>query len=419
MSILRPQQTKFITDLTSPFSDMIGGNRSGKTYGGAEKAILFTIINGSHSKTQGLAIEPTYNMAIQLLKPKIDLIAESYKLPFVWKEHKKTFIFSSLNNSEILLKSAERPERIEGGQYSWIWIDEPAQCKPAIWNRIITRLNDKNALIKQIFTTGTPEGLNWYHKEINKIDENGNYIHNVIYGTEKEIELNAGTDHIKRLKANLDPLLLKEKLYGEFTNTTSGRVFYAFTKDCVIPRNEYQIKNYLDLIVSCDFNINPCIWNLHQIEDDTVYTFDEIALNNANTQFMCDKLTEWLQGKNISSIVFYGDYTSVYQRTTASSITDWNIIDNNFKNYFDYKKKLKPNPKVKDRVETQNSLLSHGRHKITSNCKNLIDDYHYIVWSSNGYELDKSNKERTHAADGTGYFLDYEFSINKKYSQIL
>jgi hypothetical protein len=395
---------------------MIGGNRSGKTYGGAEKAILFTILNGAKSKTQGLAIEPTFKMATELLRPKIEMLAEKYKLPYTYKVQQYTFTFPMLNNSEIILKSAEDPQKIEGGQYSWIWIDEPAQCKPAIWKRIITRLNDKNALYKQIFTTGTPEGLNWYHKEITRTDKNGQLVHNVIYGSEDEIKLNAGDDHIERLKANLDPLLLREKLYGEFLNTTSGRVYYAFNENCVIPN--YQIKDYLPLIVSCDFNINPCIWNLHQFEDGIVYTFHEVIMYNANTQYMCNKLMEWLQGKYFGAIIFYGDYTSIYQRGTATSLTDWSIIKNNFKNYPNFATKLKPNPKVKSRIESQNSLLSQGKHKITNNCKYLIDDYRYVVWSKNGYELDKTDKERTHACDGTGYFIDSEFSIDKKYSQI-
>ena len=416
MTTERPQQFKFITDLTSEFCDMIGGNRCGKTYGGAEKAILFTILNGSNNKTQGLAIEPTLDMAKQLIKPKIELIAEKYKLPFTWREQKTTFIFPTLHGSEIILRSAEIPQRIEGGQYSWIWIDEPAQCKPAIWQRIITRLNDKNAIRKQVFTTGTPEGLNWYYKEVMRTDEKNNQIHNIIKGSIDEIRLNAGDDHIQRLKDNLDNLLLQEKLEGTFLNTTSGQVFYAFTDECLI--ENYEPRSYLPLLVSCDFNINPCIWNLHQMEGDTIYTFGELVLFNANTQFMCNELHKFLQKKNFPALVFYGDYTSIYQRGTATSITDWNIIDSNFKNYANYRKRLKPNPKVKSRVEAQNARFAHGKHKITKNCRYLIDDFRYVFWNTNGYELDKSDKLRTHACDGTGYLINYEFSLDKKPSFI-
>ena len=414
----RPQQHKFIFDLRSQFCHMIGGNRCGKTYGGAEKAILFTIINSRYGNmTEGLAIEPTLDMAYHLLKPKIEIVAEKNKLCYLWKEQKHMFVFPKRGDSQILLRSAEVPQRIEGGQYSWIWIDEPAQCKPEIWNRVITRLNDTKARVKQIFTTGTPEGLNWYFKEINKLDElTGLPIHTIIKGSIEEIRLNAGEDHIIRLEQNLDPLLLKEKLYGEFLNTTQGSVFYGFNDDCIIPN--YTPDFNLPLVVSCDFNINPCIWNMHQIVENKIFSFDELVMYNANTQAICDKLHIWLADKPFPAITFYGDYTSIYQRTTSTSITDWVTIDCNFRSYPNYRKKLKPNPQVKSRVQTQNSLFAHHRHKISSKCKYLIDDFRYVVWSKNGCDLDKSDPDRTHASDGTGYFLNYEFGIDKKYSFI-
>jgi hypothetical protein len=413
----RPQQSKFIFDIDSEFCHMVGGNRCGKTYGGAEKAILLTYINSQRSKTEGLAIEPTLDMAYHLLKPKIEMIAERLKFKYVWKEQKHMFVFPKLRDSQILLRSAEVPQRIEGGQYSWIWIDEPAQCKPEIWKRIITRLNDKRAVAKQIFTTGTPEGLNWYFKEITKLDQlTGLPIHRIIKGSVEEILLNAGEDHILRLEQNLDPLLLQEKLYGDFLNTTQGAIFYAFDEQCIIPT--YKPDFNLPLIVSCDFNINPCIWNLHQVIGRGVFSFDELVMYNANTEAMCDKLRAWLIDKPFSAITFYGDYTSFYQRTTSSSITDWMIIDNNFRSYPNYKKKLKINPLVKARVQTQNGLFAHGQHKITPNCKYLIDDFRYVVWSKNGCDLDKSDPDRTHACDGTGYFVNYEFGLGKKYSRI-
>jgi len=415
----RPKQTEFIADFHSNFIDFIGGNRCGKTYGGAEKGILLTILNGKDRKVYGLAIEPTLSMASEILKPKLELIAEKYNIRMIWREQKHKFIFPDFSNSEILLRSAEKPQRIEGGEYCWIWLDEPAQCKPEIWKRVITRLNDKHAIVKQIFTTGTPEGLNWYHKEITREDKKGKSIHKVVYGSIDEIILNAGYDHIRRLQENLDPLVLQEKLYGKFINTTTGKVYYAFDEKFVI--NNFTPMLNLPVRISCDFNINPCVWNLHQFIEDKIYTFDEIVMYNANTPLMCEKLNEVLNKYGLfAGYYFYGDYTSIKQRTTATSYTDWNIIENFYKNYPNFKTKLRSNPKVKARVEIQNGLFSHNKHFIKNNCKYLIDDYRYVVWNENGYELEKNkDKDRTHASDGTGYMLTYEFSLDKKYSQII
>lgn len=415
----RPQQAKFISDFSSQFLDFTGGNRSGKTYGGAEKGLLFTILNAEGRKVYGLAIEPTLGMTSEILRPKIEMIAEKFKIKLIWREQKHKYILPELHNSEILLRSAEVPQRIEGGEYCWIWVDEPAQCKPGIWQRIITRLNDKQAKYKQIFTTGTPEGLNWYHKELSRLDDvTGKKVHRIIRGSVDEILLNAGQDHIDRLKQNLDPLLLREKLEGEFLNTTSGNAFYSFSEDNIIPI--YTFDTAYPLIITCDFNINPCIWNISQIKGNKVFTFDELVMYKANTPAMCEKLHDWLKGKEFYRLIFYGDYTSIKQRSTATSWSDWDIIKSNFKNYPGFETRLKANPKVKDRIEIANSLLYHKRYFITPNCKYLIDDYRRVVWSPNGYELDKkSDTDRTHACDGQGYMLNYEFSFKQSESKII
>lgn len=419
MATLRPQQTEFVSNFKDQFIAFVGGNRCGKTFGGSEKVFLLSEINGREKSTNILCVEPTYEMAIQTLKPAIENIFEYYGVDISYNGSEHKFTIPEFNNSLIYLRSGDRPQRIESGKYSAVWVDEPAQCKKEVFQRIITRLNDKDAIVKQILLTGTPEGLNHYYKEITRTDpKTGKQIYKVILGSVDEIKLNAGEDHIGRLESNLDPLVLREKLYGDFLNTTSGRVYYAFEEKHVI--DSYEINYGLPVIISCDFNVNPCIFNLHQIVGDKVYTFHEFVKYNANTPYMCDDLESYFKSRpQFPAYHFYGDYTSTAQRTTATSWTDWAIIENRFKNYPGYRKFLVPNPHVKERVETQNGMFAHDRHKILRVCKYLIDDFRQVVWDKNGHDLDGSDKDRTHASDGTGYFLNKKFGINKKTSRIL
>jgi hypothetical protein len=412
MSNPRPQQTEFISDFRSQFIAMVGGNRCGKTWGGSEKAFWLSKMNGSEEKTIGVAVEPTYDMVNKYLRPAIQNIFDYYGVYVDY--HKQDHIFSipEFNNSLIYLYSADAPKRIESVEASWVWGDEPAQYKPEVFSRILTRMNDKKAKIMQTFLTGTPEGFNHYHKELFSLDsKTGKNKYRVILGSLDEIRLNTDDGYVDRLESFLDPLLLREKLYGEFLNTTSGRVFYAFTEDLIIPF--YQFDRNLPLRISCDFNINPCIWNIHQYRDGKIFTFDEIVMYNANTQYMCDKLNDWLSKKPaFPKLIFYGDYTSTFQRTTQTSLTDWIIIENNFKNYPGYDTKLKVNPRVKARVEAQNGLLSHKKWYFTPNCRYAIDDHRQVVWSANGIDLDKRDKDRTHACDGCGYMANYDFGLD-------
>jgi hypothetical protein len=415
----RIQQTKFISDFKSQFIAMVGGNRCGKTWGGSEKAFWLSKINGSDERTIGVAVEPTYDMVNKYLKPAIENIFDYYGVHLEYNKQNHIFTIPEFNNSSIYLYSADAPKRIESVEASWVWGDEPAQYKPEVFSRILTRMNDKKAKIMQTFLTGTPEGLNHYYKELFSLDsKTGQNKYKIILGSVDEIRLNTDDGYVGRLESFLDPLILREKLYGEFLNTTSGRVFYAFDEKLII--DNYKVNLNLPVRISCDFNINPCIWNLHQYVNDKIFTFDEIVMYNANTPAMCEKLAETLNKYGtFPAYQFYGDWTSVYQRTTATSMTDWNIIEQFFKNYPNYKKKLKQNPKVKARVETQNGLFAHSKHYILRSCKHLIDDYRQMVWSVNGYDLDKSDKERTHAADGTGYMVNIDFGIDKKYSKII
>lgn len=414
----RPQQAKFIADFSSKFIAMVGGNRCGKTYGGAEKAVILTVYNGMYNKTIGIAIEPTYDMAVKILKPALENAFRRYDIQARYKTSEHVFILPEYNNSMIYLFSGDKPERIESVQGSWVWGDEPAQWKPEVFTRALTRMNDPNAKILQTFLTGTPEGFNHYYKELFSVGKDGKQKYKIIYGSIDEIKLNTDPEYISRLENYFDPLLLREKLYGEFVNKTSGRVYYAFKEEHII--NDYQINFNLPVIISCDFNINPCIFNLHQIVNDKIYTFYEIVKYNANTNYMCDDLEKYFSElPQFPAYHFYGDYTSLKQRTTATSLSDWSIIENRFKNYPNYKRYLAPNPHVKDRVEAQNGLFAHNRHYILRTCKYLIEDYRQVVWSKNGYELDKSDSDRTHASDGTGYFINYKFGLNKKYSKII
>jgi len=420
MLIQRPQQFEFYSDWTTPHQAFVGGNRSGKTTGGARKTHWLCKVNGQYKSSIGIAIEPTYDMAIKTLKPAIEEAFDYYGVDIFYNGSEHKFTIPEYNNSIIYLLSGDRPQRIESIKAAYVWVDEPAQCKPEVFQRIITRANDPDAVALITFMTGTPEGLNHYYKELMKIDpKTGKQVYKIILGSLEEIKLNTHQNYISNLESNLDPLVLREKLYGDFLNTTSGRVFYAFNEDCIIPF--YQINHNLPVRISCDFNINPCVFNVHQIIGDKVFSFGEIVMYNANTPYMCDKLEEFLNSLNgrFPAHIFYGDYTSMAQRTTATSLTDWTIIQNHFKNYPGYKRNLRSNPHVKERVETQNGMFAHQRHLITRNCKYLIDDFRQVVWSKNGYDLDGSDKDRTHASDGTGYMLNYEFGINKKYSKIV
>ena len=64
------------------------------------------------------------------------------------------------------------------------------------------------------------------------------------------------------LEESLPSLQAQQYLEGRFVNTTSGRVYYAFDRREHVRAQRYDPES--DLIVACDFNVNPMIWVIAQ-----------------------------------------------------------------------------------------------------------------------------------------------------------
>ncbi|WP_305065024.1 hypothetical protein [Methanococcoides sp.] len=47
--------------------------------------------------------------------------------------NKSTYTLKLVNGSEILFRSADKPDRLRGPTITWFWMDEAADCKPETW----------------------------------------------------------------------------------------------------------------------------------------------------------------------------------------------------------------------------------------------------------------------------------------------
>jgi hypothetical protein len=415
----RPQQSKFIVDFSSPYLYLVGGNRGGKTEGLTRHAVIGSRVNRGE---KCLLLEPTNLMSNEILLPKIDDFCKELDIPIRWQASKHKILFPAFGHSSINLYSADKPERIEGGQYWGVGIDEPAQMKKNVFQRIKTRKNSPTARTPQIFGSGTPEGFNHFYEETQKPNRR------IIWGSVDEIRKNTYDGYIEDLIGEYDSLLIREKLHGEFINTTAGRVYYSFDRNNSIHVIDSYILNHdYPIIVTCDFNKNPCVWELIQYHNDHIYVFDELEVRDANTFAMCERLID--KFKQIGAyadndflfpgLIFYGDYSSLTARNTSASFSDYQIIDKYFDNYPGYKKRLQNNPKVQNSVNAVNNQYDKNRVSIVKICKHLIRDNEQVVWSANGVEIEKKkNAELTHSSDAFRYYVAMDFPIKKLYSSI-
>lgn len=407
MSKLLPKQKIFIQNLKAKYPAFIGGKGCGKTHVGCEKAIELSLIN---PLTAGIVVAPTYQMLMDINVRSLRALLDSYKIRYIWKAQEKKILF---DKNEIWFRSGDDPEKLKGPNLAWAWLDEAGSMVKDVWNEVISRIRDPKAKVLQAYVTSTPEGWNWLADLYYKPADDRFFV--VKASTEENFHIT--NDYAEDLRSLYDEKMQRQYLDGEFVDITTGRVYYGFDREKHLTEQDFDYS--YPLIVCCDFNINPCGWVLCQFIDNKIYILDELTVFNANTNVMCETLKE--KGiENYPALLFYGDYTSVSQRSTASGYSDWQIIDSHFKNYRNYKKKLKANPKVKDSVNLINGLFSKDRIFINKRCVDTVKDCEKVVWSENKFEIEKKkNPDRTHWMDGVRYYVSCEFNINPTRSQII
>jgi phage terminase large subunit len=102
---------------------IIGGTGSGKTEAGTGEAIYWAI---RYPNSVGAIYEPTYPMLDSILIAKLDKLlgAPFERNPLVKRYNKNERMIEWRWGSQTWLKSLQEPERAEGQNLDWAWIDE-------------------------------------------------------------------------------------------------------------------------------------------------------------------------------------------------------------------------------------------------------------------------------------------------------
>ena len=133
------------------FTAFIGGIGSGKTWGGACKALVWCA-----KRTLGLVVSPTYPMLRDAtLRTFMDVCG-----PWVKSFSKTEMIATMTTGAEVLFRSADNPDRLRGPNLHWAWIDEAALCPRQTWEVLIGRLR-AGGMAGPCWITTTPKGRNW------------------------------------------------------------------------------------------------------------------------------------------------------------------------------------------------------------------------------------------------------------------
>lgn len=219
---------------------------------------------------------------------KIDVITK-LRLPIAYKKEISGAVhYMKLAglNSEISVKSADRPETLVGDGIDCLIIEEAAKIRKIVWEQYLRpTLADRQGWA--LFTT-TPEGYNWIYDlwQRGKSEEFPDWESWQHPSTESPYF----KDDIEELKKTLTRETYEQEFLAQFTSF-SGRVF---PYDRTVHTRKLKYNPSLPTYISCDFGYRTSAAGVFQIDSkrdkDKVYLIDEIWEENIKTEDFADKI---------------------------------------------------------------------------------------------------------------------------------
>ena len=227
-----PTQVDFIND-TNEVAFFVSGRGGGKTWGAAEKAVLFFLSNITPKDrvlTRICVTAPTYRMLYDAAIPTYEEVLRKHNL-LIPEEGKGQIIKSTTSDGpkiilrqgigEILFRSTEDPDRLRGMTVAAVHMDEAAQSSEEAYSILQGTLRQagKN---HQLWGSTTPRGYNnWVWRAI----QDGA----ALYQCEMEDNTYLPPDFVARLKKEYSGEWAEQELKGQFTTILGQCRFDAMT----------------------------------------------------------------------------------------------------------------------------------------------------------------------------------------------
>ncbi len=384
------------------FPAFIGGYNSGKTYVFVLKGIALALANPG---VPGMLVEPTYRLVEDTLQPELEAQLKEYKIAYTYKASKMEYHIHQ-NGSVIKLRSGDVPESLKGPNIAWCGIDEIGICKKKLLSICVSRVRHKDARYKEMFFAGTPEpvekGEDWVY-ELWGTDSGrakGYYAWHAHTSENKY----ADEEYIQNLKNSHSDEELIMYLEGKFlTVAQKGRVYKQFDEMFHTERVPYE-KGAGKLILSTDFNVDPCVWILSQYSKKVgiAKIIKEFILRDTTTSEMLALTLDYLAeiGVKPGQVICVGD-ASGENRNTAAEHTNYTLIKKAGFNV----RVANSNPRVIPSIGLTNACLRDDKVIVDVSCETLITDLNRVIYKPGENKISKSNPKLTHASDGFRYLI--------------
>lgn len=387
------------------------GRRVGLTRGASQALIEY----GLDETLWFLPKGPVYFMWADTVSSNIDRYFERYFQPILkqlpddlwsWEQTKRIL---KVGRATIDFRSADRPENWEGFGYHIIFLNEAGIILEDDYlydNAVLPMLMDFPNT--KLIAAGVPKGKR-HKKGIHKfftiyeasLTDKVNYRSFQFSSYANPFIDKEAVDLIANA---YDELTRKQEIEGEFVDTTDKPYLYAFSE--VRHKKPYEFNPHLELVMSFDFNKEPCTALVGQKPTfGSLRCVHEIKIPSGSTPEVCDviiaKYNSWLGRMKVT-----GDATG---RNRTS------MVQGNMNHYDIIMQKLslkkadllvpRQNPSHINSRILCNSVLQNGDISVTPECPVTISDCIFASVDDEG-ELIKTQAEGRHMLDNFRYLVE-------------
>ena len=403
-----------------------GGFGSGKTWCGSLLGIMLSRkFPGSVGLVGAKEYELVRKTTLVSYIEHLDLMGYKDKVDYNYNKQEKVLKFK--NGSKIFFMGLEDPEKFKSLNLHWAEIEEASQVPDTAFKQLIGRLRNTNIKPEwqnfryRLFGHTNPQpNKGWIYKRfVENPKENYRLI---IAPTSNNTYL--PKHYIESMKEEYDPEYYRINVLGEFGDYASGLVVKGFTDANIC--DDYEYDPTLPLHLTCDFNVDPMCWGIAQRDDeDRIYFFDELVMENTDTQRCIDEFIRRYKDHK-GGFIINGDAAGDW-RSTQSEFTNYMIIKRTLEGQgYEVTVKIRDaNPPILRRIQSFNARVVNTNGErflfVARKCKWILHNIYNLsfkegtsvvnVPTAKQIEKDRDLKFLEHPFDAISYLVEFYHPI--------
>lgn len=327
------------------------------------------------------------------------------------------------NGSEIHLLGLDKPERIEGVNWTGGGIDEIADVKSkAVNENIMPALDTEDpsrpGYLAWCWFLGVPDGLNHYYDMCCDADSGKTPDAKVFHWKSADI---LSPEVIAAAKRRMSARQYKQEYEASF-ETASGRIYEDYSKANHTNRT---IQPHEQLVWMHDQNYTPLSSAIGVRDKNSLYLMDEIILTSAVSRQSALEFVDKFKNHDNKNVIVYGDPSGQNGEKHGQS-SDYTEIESVLReNGWACQRRVKPaHPAIKDRQNSVRAKICAADGQIT-----LFVNPSKAPWCDKGlstvqlkegstFQENQADNEYQHITTAIGYMVDFEWPVNGGFNSI-